>query len=206
MVLFAVALCPSVLVAQGLRPIPAEDARKVSAKLVAAAEKIEQPVISVEADATKANGVHVPDTLGVLIAPQTDLRESEELAAAFRREKGAAVGVLFLYRLIPIVNDTRIAHDDLHAVEITDDEGVEHVVRVLLLSVRHLGEDDYRLYGYGKAGQPIVDARFEEGTGPGAEPMAVEIKDPDEIAREGDVVVTVFGRYQAGFRVGHQAE
>ena len=71
------------------------------------------------------------------------------------------------------------------------------------LQFGQLSDSDYRLYAYGSGDKPLVDAQFSEGTGPGAEPVAVEVTNIDENERQGDVVVTVFGKYQAKFRAGH---
>jgi hypothetical protein len=91
-------------------------------------------------------------------------------------------------------------------VSFAHDDGRNVTVHLLQLSVRQLAEDDYRLYGYGREGGPVVDVRFSEGAGPGPEPVAVEIKNVDEASREGNVVVTVFGKYQAQFRAAYTGD
>ena len=49
---------------------------------------------------------------------------------------------------------------------------------------------------------PLVDARFDEGEGPGQTPLAIEVEDIDEERRTPAVVITVFNKYQAAFRAG----
>ena len=51
--------------------------------------------------------------------------------------------------------------------------------------------------GQGPAG---CDIDFSDGKGPGAKPLAVEIKDIE--GTTGSIVVTVFDKYQAKFRGG----
>jgi hypothetical protein len=101
------------------------------------------------------------------------------------------------------VNGQKLDASKLRTVSFQADDGSEHEVNVLLLSARQLSESDYRLYAYGTGDKPLIDAQFTEGSGPGAEPVAVEVTNVDEAERQGDVVITVFGKYQAKFRGAH---
>jgi hypothetical protein len=190
----------------GLTPIEPEIAKKFGKILSDEADKIEKPQVKISADPEKASGVHVPEKVGTLIVPQKDLVPGEELAQKFKQEKGASLAYLFLHRLTPVVNGTVADVSRLHAVKLTDDNGQQHTVYLLLLSVRQLGEDDYRLYAYGHEDKPLVEARFAEGTGPGPEPTAVEVKEIDEQAKRGTMTVTVFGKYQASFPIAQLPE
>ncbi len=195
---------PSLLVGDDLESIPLETAQKYGAELAKQADRIEKPQVKVQADSRKANGVHVPDELGLLVVPQEDLEENEEFVAKLQAESGTSLGYLFSLRVVPIVNGKRIDAKRLRTVKISDDNGEEVEVFVLLLAGRQVGEDDYRLYVYGKDKEPLVDAKFSEGSGPGHEPVAVEVKDVNEEKRQGKIVVTVFGKYQASFHGGAQ--
>ncbi len=189
--------------AQGVEEIPEEAATKYGGLLAELADKIVEPAIKVTADASKAKGVHVPEKMGLLVAPQKDLKESEELAAKFKEEKGTPIGYLFLYHVTPIAKEKKIAADQLWDVTVTDEEGTTRKINVLLLAVRQLADDDYRLYAYGKDKQPIIDAKFSEGAGGSDGPVAVSVRDTNEQTHEGTIVITVFGKYEATFRGGH---
>lgn len=197
---------PVVMTAQDLEKIPEEVTRKLAERLSEEAGKIEKPQIKVETDVTKANGVHLPEKLGLLVIPQKDLKESAELDASFQKEPGAAIGVLFMYHLTPLADGKKVDSSRLRTITFEGDDGEGRPLATLLLAVRKLADDDYRLHVYGKDAMPLVDARFSEGTGPGAEPVAVELKDIDHQKQEGSVVITVFGKYQASFRVGYTGE
>jgi hypothetical protein len=192
--------------ADGLMPIEPEQAKRFGKILSGEADKIEKPQIRISADPDKASGVHAPDKLGTLIIPQKDLKFNDELAAKFKEEKGASLAYLFLYHLTPVIEGGAADPSRLHSVKIADDNGQQHTVHVLLLAVHQLSEDDYRLVAYGHDEKPLIDARFAEGTGPGPEPTAVEIKEIDEQAQQGKMVVTVFGKYQATFPVAYRPE
>ena len=190
----------------GLVPIEPEMAKQVGKRLSEEAAKLEKPQIKIEADSDKANGLHSPGKAGVLIVPQKDLKESEELAAKFKVDKGASLAFLFMYHIVPVIEGKTLDASLLRSVKFTDDSGAEHTVHVLLLAVKQLSEDDYRLHAYGQGDKPLIDAKFSEGPGPGAEPVAVEIKDANEQTGQGRLVVTAFGKYQASFQCGHKAD
>lgn len=199
-------LSTSLLSADDVKSIPADEVTKWGARFAKLADKIENPQIKIVADAGNANGVHVPDKFGIMIVPQQELKESEELAARFKSDSGAALAYLFAYHMVPVVDGQQIEADRLRSISFADEQGTERSVYTFLLTVRQLPEGDYRLYVYGKDEKPIVDARFSEGAGPGPEPVAVEIKDSDKQTREGKVVVTVFGKYEASFRARYKED
>jgi hypothetical protein len=193
-------------VVDGLEPIEAELAHRFGKLLSDEADKISKPQIKISADADKAVGLHVPQKVGILVVPQKELKESEELAEKFKSDKGASLAYLFLYNLVPVIDGQPVDASRLRTVELADDEGNRHKVYVMLLAVRQVSEDDYRLHAYGHEEKPLVEAKFSQGTGPGAEPVAVEVKEVNEATHQGKLVLTVFGKYQAGFTCGHKAE
>jgi hypothetical protein len=199
-------LLPVFAAAADFEAIPNELAQQLAIKLSEEAGKIEKTKFKVDADSEKASGVHIPSKVGALIVPQKGLKESEELAAKFKMDPGATLAYLFVYHMVPVVDGKRVDADKLHSVAFTDNNGGQHDLHVLLLSVRQLADDDYRLYVFGKDAKPLVDVKFAEGTGPGPTPTAVELKDPNEAKKEGKLVVTVFGKFQATFPAAYTGE
>ena len=190
-----------------LEPVGKELAQKDGKQLSDEAAKFEKPQVKVEADPEKANGVHVPAKVGVLVVPQKGLEPNEELAAKFKTDRGASLAFLFLYNITPVIDGKPVDGSQLRSVKLTDDSGTEHTVHVLLLAVRQLADEDYRLHAYGHEDKPLVEARFSEGSpGQVPEPVAVDIKDPNVSTHQGKLVITVFGKYQASFTVGHKAQ
>jgi hypothetical protein len=194
------------ITAADLESIPQDQAKAIGEKLSEEAGKIDNLKFKIDADTDKANGFHVPKKLGALIVPQKDLKESEELAAKFKMDPGASLAYLFIFKVAPVIDGKKIDTSLLHSTSIKDDQGNEHAVQVLLLSVRQLADDDYRLYGFGKDAKPIIDAKFAEGTSTGPTPVAVELKEVNDTTREGKVVVTVFGKFQASFQAGYTGD
>ena len=207
--LFVVAIlvaAPAVLAAQDLESVSAEQARRISQALLELVGKAEPLAIKIEADVAKVNGVHVPDKLGLLVIPQKDLAESEELAAQFKTESGAPLAYLFTYRVVPVIDGKLVGADRLRTVKVSDSRGEEHTAFVFALTARQLADDDYRLWVYGAGNKPLVDVPFSEGKTTGSAPVVVEIKRPDEAQMQGDVAITVFGKYQATFRAGYRED
>jgi hypothetical protein len=195
---------PLVTSAADIEQIPSDLANQLSTQLSDKAGQLDGLKFKIDPQAEKGNGFHVPHKMGALIVPQKDLKESEELTAKFKMDPGASLAYLFVYHLVPVVDGKRLSADKFHSISLQTDDGANPTIHVLLLSVRQLADDDYRLYVFGKGANPLVDVKFAEGTGPGAEPVAVELKDPNEATREGKVVVTVFGKYQASFTAGYE--
>jgi hypothetical protein len=203
-VVFGLALLSRLCGAADFEAIPQDLAQKLAVKISEDASKLEKLKFTVDADTEKANGFHVPGKVGALIVPQKGLKESEELAAKFKMDPGASLAYLFCYHMTPVVDGKPLSSDRFHSVTFNDEDGGQHELTLLLLSARQLSDDDYRLYVFGKDPKPLVDVKFAEGTGPGPTPVAVEIKDINESTREGNVVVTVFGKYQASFKATHK--
>jgi hypothetical protein len=200
---FVLATSP-VLVSDELTAIEPEQAKMIGKRLSDEAAIIDKPQVKIDADPEKAVGLHAPKKAGMLIVPVKGLQETEDVGATFQSEAGGPLAYLFLYHIVPVIDGKKVDPSRLRSVKLTDDQGTEHTVYVLLLAVRQLSEEDYRLYAYGFDAKPLIDSKFSEGTGPGPEPVAVELKDTDEQKHEGKLVVTVFGKYQAGFQAGYR--
>jgi len=197
-VVVALAVTASVAVAQDVKPIPTEMAQKIGEALTKAATEIEKPQVKIECDSAKTVGVGVPSEKGgILLVPQKGM--DEEKTPDMTVKNGVPLGLFFSSaKLLPMIDGKLVDRAKLHRVTVTDGKGNKHEVNCMLLSVRKISEEDYRLYGFGKAAKPLIDVKFTGGKGPGAKPVAVEIKDGDPAL----VVVTVYDKYQATFHGG----
>jgi hypothetical protein len=201
--LYACAAFAAVSLQDKLDPIEPEKAREIGKKLAEAAAKIENPQVKIDPDADQAVGVHYPEKAGAILVPCKGVKEGNP-DPAVQTDPGAPLGYLFLYHITPSSNGKPADADKLRTVSVTDDKGNEHRIAVLLLAVRQVSEDDWRLYAYGQDKKPLVDAAFSENSGPGTQPVAVEVKEIQD--RHGKLVVTVFDKYQASFPVEHREE
>jgi hypothetical protein len=175
-------------------------AREITGLLVEATGRAEGLVVRVEPDLGQAHGYHVPGTKGVALVPQKGLRESAELDAQFDQPHGAPLAYLYLYRVTPVIGDKRVDLSQLPAVTIEREDDA-HEVHLLVLTVKRAAADDYRLYGYGKQPQPVVDTAFHAEESPAQTTVALTIVDANQQAQQATLRINVFGKYQAGFRV-----
>lgn len=180
------------LVAQDtLEPIDPEFGRAIAEFVVEKAADLESPRLKIEADPTRATGLHVPDTYGLMIVPQKDLDEKD--AEGYEAESGKPLGYLFLYRMIPKIDGEEIDAKKLHEISITSDDGETRTVQALHLSVRRVADDDWRLYAFGPGEKPVLDLKFRQGVGSGTKPVALMAPEA------GKVEIAVFDKYLAGF-------
>lgn len=179
---------------EGLRPVPKADAQRIGAMLANLANNFRRPQVRIGADPSKSVGVIVPEHGGILLIPQRGMREDRPSDMAAKN--GGPLGMFFSSpRLLPKVDGKLVRPEDLHSVVIVKKGGEKERVNCLLLSVKKLSDEDYRLYGFGRGDKPIIDVKITDGDGPDTMPMAMEI-DGDE------VVITIYGKYQARFPGG----
>jgi len=174
--------------------------RRIGAALVRAASGIRKPQVTIDADPARAVAVEVPEQDGgIMLVPQRGISEDKEPDMTVRN--GTPLGMLFASApLVPVIDGKPVDRSKLYNVTFTDAEGRAHPVNCLLLSVKQLSEDDYRLYAFGKAGKPLIDVRITDGDGPDTMPLALEVKETDD--GPADVVITIYGKYQARFPGG----
>jgi len=198
-VVVALAVTASTAVAEDLEPVPEKTAQKIGEALTKAAAGIDKPQVKIEGDSAKAVGVIVPEHGGLLLVPQKGMDEKK--TPDMTGPNGVPLGLFFSSAdLMPIVDGKLLDRAKLHVLTVTDSQGNKHEVNCMLLSVRKLSDEDYRLYGFGKADKPLIDAKFTGGKGPGATPVALEIKAVE--GQPAEVIVTVYGKYQAKFQGG----
>jgi len=185
--------------AQQIDHLPADLAQQFAGLLLKAAADIEELPVPYQGDPAHAVGVVVDEKRGLILVPQKGI--GKQAAPDMSVARGVPLALFFCSAdLLPVIDGKLIDRAKLYHVTATGPAGGEHEANCMLLTVRKLSEDDYRLYGFGKADRPLIDVRFSAGKGPGAKPLAVEIKDIR--GNTGAVVVTVFDKYQARFRGG----
>jgi len=182
--------------AEQLKEFEPQRAQRAAEILVSAAGKIEGPQVKIAADVSKAVGLRLRDD-GILAVPQKGLDEEKE-DAAVNTDPGAALGYLFMspgFSLV--VQDRCVEAQKLRNVAITDNQGTERTIACFLLAVRQVDDENWRLYVYGADKKPLVDVAFAEATVERPAPVALDIESVSGI--RGTLVVTVLGKYRAGF-------
>jgi hypothetical protein len=200
MLVLGIAVCTTGVLAQNLEELDPERAQRVAEMLVAKAGQIESPQVDLQVDVAKASGMKVRDD-GLLVVPQKGLSEMGDNTEV-ESEQGAPLAYLFMSEgFCPVVEGTQVAQSKLRILAVTDKQGVQRKAKCFLLAVRKVSDDDWRLYVYGAEKKPLVDVQFTESSQEKPGPIALSI---DDVAgNEGTLTVTVFGKYQAGFRAAY---
>jgi len=165
--------------------------------LVEKMSDVEGLQVKVDADPESALGLAV-DNEGVILVPVKGLEEGNEDPEVYT-EAGAGLAYLFMSpRFNPVLDGKSVAQDKLHTISFTDDSGNEKKATCLILTVRN-DADSWRLYGYGKDAKPLVDAPFSESYEEAESPIAISASSAEE---ENSLILTVFGKYAASFKIG----
>ena len=163
------------------------------------AAKIEKPQVKIDADIDKACGVHKEQT-GLLLVPQKDITPENE---AVNSDPGAPLGHLFMStNFTPVIDGKPVDVAKLRTLTFQGQDGNDHKAYYLALAARHTDDDVWHLYGYGSDAKPLLDVRIGEGTGPGTEPLALEVKEFED--NKGTAYITIFDRYQCSFPVSYK--
>jgi hypothetical protein len=186
-------------VAEDLEVLDAQIAQTVAQVLVEAAEKLEKVQVKIEGDLEKSCGVHRERT-GILLVPQKDIKPETE---AVNSDPGAPLAHMFMSEGFTLVLDGKpVDAAKLRTLTVQGPDGNDMKAAYLLLAARHLDDDTWHLYGYGTDDKPLLDVAIGEGSGPGTEPLALEVKEFDDNA--GTAYVTIFDRFQSNFKVSYK--
>ncbi|HEX3725408.1 MAG TPA: hypothetical protein VHV08_04165 [Pirellulales bacterium] len=187
--------------AEDLEILDPQIAQAFAQALTEVAEKVEKPQVKVDADLEKSCGVHLDQT-GLIIVPQKDIKPEND---AVNSDPGAPVGHLFMSQnFTPVIDGKAVDPAKIRTITFSGQDGNEHKVNYLILAARHTDDDVWHLYAYGTDSKPLLDARIGEGTGPGTQPIALEVKVLEN--GEATAYVTFFDQYQCTFKVKHKAE
>ncbi len=188
----------SAALAENLGSLDASTAQAYAQHLVEKMADVEGQQVKVEADPASAQGLSADDE-GVILVPAKGFKEGEENPEV-HNEKGAGVALLFMSpRFNPVLDGKPVSQDKLHTISYTDGNGDEKKATCLILAIRNIAGDDWRLYAYGKDAKPLIDSKFGESFGESEGPLAI---DADTTDKESFLVLTVFGKYSASFKIG----
>ena len=104
-------------------------------------------------------------------------------------------------RFNPIINGKQIPQEKLRTLKYRSG-GDEKTATCLILSVKHIEGDDWRLYAYGADKKPVIDAKFKEADEEVDGLLHITTKDVKD--DKAAFVVTLYGKYSASFSIGHK--
>lgn len=201
--LMACGLATTSAVADDLEILDPQIAQAFAQALCESADKIEKPQVKVDADIEKSCGVFMDagEPVGLIIVPQKDLTPENE---SVNKDPGGPVAHLFMSPgFAPVIDDKPIDPAKMRELTFAGQDGQEHKVNYLALAARHTDDDVWHLYAYGVDEKPVLDVQIGEGTGPGTQPLALEVKDVND--NTGTAYVTFFDMYQCSFKLNYKA-
>ncbi|NOX55645.1 MAG: hypothetical protein GXP27_14645 [Planctomycetes bacterium] len=192
-------------VADALEPIEPDDAQEIAQVLVEAAQGIKNPPLKIDADPNNAFGLKYEND-GIMIVPIKGLSEDmpEERTKDTESEKGLGFALLFFSeKFAPLVGGKPVDSKRVAILKVTDDDGNERQIKCLLLSARKIFEDDWRLYVFGTQNKPLIETPFVSSDQPEEEGELISLRAEDVEGHEGNLVIRVFGKYEAQFRAAY---
>lgn len=186
--------------AQELTVMETETAREYGKLLSDQFAKTEGQQVKVDPSATEAAGLLLGGD-GIIVVPSKKL-DSDKVAPAVESETGAPLAYLFISpRFNPLDSGKPFDRKKLRTVKYGGDNGQEREATSLILTVRHVNGDDWRLYVYGADKKPLIDAKFFEADEPKDINVGIHVTDVKD--GKGTLVVTVLKKYEASFEIGH---
>jgi hypothetical protein len=117
--------------------------------------------VKFEVDPTQATGLH-EDQDGILVVPIKGLKE-EVIDPAVVSENGGGLCYLFLSPCYtPVVDGKPIDGKKLRRVKFKNGQGDDREAICLVVTVKHVGGDDWRLFAFGAEKTPVIDSRISE--------------------------------------------
>jgi hypothetical protein len=162
-------------------------------------EKLDGHQVTVEPHAAEAIGLLAGDE-GIILVPTKGVIDGDE-DPAVENEQGAPLAFLFMSpRFSPRLANKKIDEKKLRKVQYESDGEVKDATS-LILAVRHVEGDDWRLYVYGSEEKPLIDTAFSEADEVKDSNLTVDVTDIED--GKSTLVVTIFKRYKASFEIGN---
>ena len=156
------------------------------------------PQVKFDVDFAQATGLHAGQD-GIIAVPVKGLKE-EAVDPAVETENGAGLCVLFLSTCYaPTLEGKPIDAKKLRRFKYNDGQGGEREALCLLVSVKHVGGDDWRLLAFGTEAKPVIDSTFSEATESTDKQLTIKVSGAKD--KKAKLGFTVFKKYSASFGI-----
>ena len=179
--------------AQAQEQLPRQEALKYAFILSADLPAMLKTPIPTDPDVKRPVALRDGD-YGGMVLPESKLN-----AAVFAKagKEAAAVGQLWLLKLVPLSDGQPVAASKLRMVEVKS-EDAQATVCCCALGVRKAGEDELELLVYGKDKEPVIRAPLRAISRQEEDPIAMSAERKDD---GGHVTLRFLGKYEANFIV-----
>lgn len=157
--------------------------------------------VKFEVDPAQATGLH-EDQDGILIVPIKGLKEGE-IDPAVESENGGGLCYLFLSPCYtPVIDGKPIDGKKLRRVKFKNGQGDDREAICLLVTVKHAGGDDWRLFAFGAGKSPVIDSRFSESPENVDRTLAIRVSGAKD--NKANLALTLHKKYSASFAIGQK--
>ena len=186
--------------AEDLQPMSAESTQLYAKHLVELFEKENKERQSkFEVDVAQAKGLHAGQE-GIILVPAKGLKE-DSIDPAVESENGAGLCYLFLSPCYaPIIDGKSIDAKKLCSIKFKNGQGDDQEAIGLVMTVKHKGGDDWRLFGYGADKSPVIDSPFGESSADVEKPVALIVSGAKD--KKANLALTLFKKYSSSFAIG----
>lgn len=162
------------------------------------AKDLKDAAITFEVDPDLTTGLHAENE-GIMIVPMKGMKEGE-INPDVEKEHGGGLCYLFLspsYK--PHADGAPIDPAKLLSVKFQDEEGNTHEALAMIVTVKHEGGDDWRLYAFGKEKTPLIKSPFGIANGTAKGIVDIGVDSPKD--GKANLTFTLVGRYSAAFPI-----
>lgn len=149
-----------------------------------------------EVDPAQATGVREGQD-GIVAVPIKGLKEGE-IDPAVESEAGAGLCYVFLSPCyVPMVDGKPIEDKKLRRIKFDNGQGAQREAICLLVTVKHVQGDDWRLYGFGTEKAPVINAQFGGATTNADKSFALRVNALKD--KKAMLEVTLHNKYSTSF-------
>lgn len=188
--------------ADELEKIDPEITQQVSTHLLELFNKeTKEPQVKFEGNPEKAVGLHA-DRDGIIMVPIKTLKEGSP-DKAVETENGAGICYLFMSpKFNPLVEGKPVDAKKLRTVKFQDRDGNDREATALLVTVKHVEGDDWRLYVFGADKKPLIESRWGTANDNAEGDLAMAVTGAKD--KKANLVFTLFNKYSAAIEIAHE--
>ena len=154
-----------------------------------------------DVDPSQASGLHSGQD-GIIIVPAKGLKEGT-VDPAVESECGSGLCYIFMSPCFsPVIDGKPVDAKKLRSIKFDNGQGEVREAVCLLVTVKHVEGDDWRLYCYGPDKSPVVNSQFGLASDGADKPLAMKIRGAKD--KKANLELTLHKKYSASFAIGNK--
>lgn len=154
-----------------------------------------------EVDPSQSSGLRLGQD-GIILVPAKGLKEGT-IDPAVETETGAGLGYLFLSPcFVPLVEGKPIDAKKLRSIKFDNGQGMEREAICLLVTVKHVQGDEWRMFGFGTEKTPVVNSQFDLASGTVDKSLSLQVKDAKD--KQANLELILHKKYGTSFAISNK--